>query len=230
MDLLPPMNTLHNPLEHDQSEISEEDRNPFCSTMSHMGGGMTMYMDGFHFSLSQNPDAPCINLFLPQWTLHSRVRFLIAMAGVVCLGIAVETVATLRARYVAKVKLAEGGRGESSVRVQLVMTLFHGLQACMGYILMLATMTYSIEILICTVIGLSVGFFIRLRYKTLPSSSNATNPCCDFLEDESALNESMGYERIKGGEEGEEVKPASNIFGSSAGLEKRRNTGLVSPT
>eukprot|EP00555_Chaetoceros_dichaeta_P003511 CAMPEP_0198248832 /NCGR_PEP_ID=MMETSP1447-20131203/504_1 /TAXON_ID=420782 /ORGANISM="Chaetoceros dichaeta, Strain CCMP1751" /LENGTH=225 /DNA_ID=CAMNT_0043933313 /DNA_START=34 /DNA_END=711 /DNA_ORIENTATION=+ len=199
--------------------------NPFCANMSHMGGGMTMYMDGFHFTLN-NPEAPCINLFLPHWSLHTRLRFCIAMAGVLLLGISVETISTLRARYSAKVvKLNEGGRGETSLRVQLVMTLLHGLQALMGYILMLATMTYSIEILFSTVVGLSMGFFISLRYsKTPPSSSNATNPCCDFLEDDAVINESISYERIReDDEEAKEVKPATSIFGSAAGLEKRRN-------
>jgi len=116
--------------DHQETNFSEyvevNESNPFCSTR--MGGGMTMYMDGFRFTLSGNPDAPCINLLFPQWTLHSRGRFFIAMMGVLFFGIAIEGIAMLRARYLTKVKLMEGERRESSVRVQLVMTLFHGLQ------------------------------------------------------------------------------------------------------
>jgi len=207
--------------DHQETNFSEyvevNESNPFCSTR--MGGGMTMYMDGFRFTLSGNPDAPCINLLFPQWTLHSRGRFFIAMMGVLFFGIAIEGIAMLRARYLTKVKLMEGEMRESSVRVQLVMTLFHGLQACMGYILMLATMTYSIELFTCTLLGLSVGYFISLKYKNLSSPPKATNtnPCCDFLEDELSLNDATDYERISDGNE-----PA-DTFGSSVGLEKRRN-------
>jgi len=87
------------------------------------------------------------------------------------------------------------------------------------YILMLATMTYSIELFTCTLLGLSVGYFISLKYKNLSSPPKATNtnPCCDFLEDELSLNDATDYERISDGNE-----PA-DTFGSSVGLEKRRN-------
>lgn len=184
---------------------------------------MTMYMDGFRFTLNGNPDATCINLLFPQWTLHTRGRFFLAMLAVLCFGIAIEGVAVLRTRYLTKVKLMEGERRENSVRVQLAMTLFHALQACMGYILMLATMTYSIELFACTLLGLSIGYFISLKYKTSSSSprvTSATNPCCDFLEDENP-NDATDYERISDGIE--EINPAVDTFGPSVGLEKRRN-------
>jgi len=173
---------------------------------------MTMYMDGFRLTLSQNHDAPCINLFFPQWTLNTRERFFLAMAGVLLLGVAIEGVATTRTKYLAKVGLTEGGRRESSVRVQLVMTLCHGLQACMGYLLMLVTMTYSIELFLCTVSGLSVGYFISLSYRALPSSS-ATSPCCDFSEEDSVSNGSSEYQRIRDGDD--EVTITHGTFESS---------------
>jgi hypothetical protein len=57
---------------------------PFCGggmnhhdgmTGMNMGGGMTMYMDGFRSTLASDSDTPCLNLFFPDWyvTLRSRV-------------------------------------------------------------------------------------------------------------------------------------------------------------
>jgi len=203
----------------------------FCS-MSHMGGGMNMYMDGFQFSLSQSSDAPCLNLFLPQWTLHSRLRFFTGMLGVVALGIGIEGVSSLRSKYLALAKI-ESERREISVRVQVLMTLLHGLQACIGYILMLATMTYSIELFVCAVLGLCIGNFIFRRHKTI-MSSNSSNPCCDLLEDKLALNEplvygsasneSFGCDDVK--DDREEFESSNDNFGCSV-LEKRRKKHVI---
>jgi len=214
------------------TELREEDGTyQFCSP--HMGGGMNMYMDGFHFTLSQSSDAPCLNLFLPQWTLHSRLRFFTAMLGVLALGITIEGVTALRSRYRAMAKITESERREISDRVQLLMTLLHGLQACIGYILMLATMTYSIELFLCTILGLCIGNFIFRKHRTI-MLSNSSNPCCDFLEDELALNEPLVYglesnepfgcDNIK--DEREEVESANDTFGSSV-LEKRRKKHVI---
>jgi Ctr copper transporter family len=82
--------------------------------------------------------------------------------------------------------------------------LLHGLQAFSGYILMLVTMTYSIELLLCVVLGLTLGyyiFFVRSIGSSVPAPGSspvlqreetvhllqhvATNPCCDFLQDTS---------------------------------------------
>jgi len=156
--------------------------NLFCTTMSH-GGGMAMYMDGFRFSLLTGTP-PCLNLFFSDWTLHSRGKFFRAMVLVVILGIAVEAVAAYRAKYIAMVQSDSGSGSSNKRRVKVVMTLLHGLQAFMGYILMLATMTYSLEFLICTCTGLCIGYF--LFFKDRVSFPSATNPCCDFLENEGA--------------------------------------------
>jgi len=59
----------------------------------------------------------------------------------------------------------------------------------MGYILMLATMTFSAELLIMTVTGLSIGYTIF--FQTLGDDSYLSdnthvnvNPCCNFMEEE----------------------------------------------
>lgn len=67
MDSLTPMNLQADPQAFHHSELGEDgsNSNPFCANMSHMGDGMTMYLDGFQFTLD-NPEAPGVNLFLPQ--------------------------------------------------------------------------------------------------------------------------------------------------------------------
>jgi Ctr copper transporter family len=94
-------------------------------------------------------------------------------------------------------------RHHRRVALRYTIPLLHGLQAFSGYILMLVTMTYSIELLLCVVLGLTLGyylFFVRsivIVATATPDTSLAreetvhllqhvaTNPCCDFLQDAS---------------------------------------------
>jgi len=210
-----------------QNVIATHDNPTLFCTPSHMGNGMTMYMDGFHSTLLAAPPQPhpCINLFVSQWSLHTPLRFVLAMVAVVLLGIGVEMVGVASARYRARVnkRRVEGGKvGEESLRVQVVLTLFRGLQALMGYVLMLATMTYSIELLLSAVTGLSIGFFLNLRYgktlkssTTIPTTSPTNTPCCDSTEEDSLISSATidtGYE---------------DGAGAGSGPEKRRTVGYT---
>jgi Ctr copper transporter family len=96
-------------------------------------------------------------------------------------------------------------RHHRRVALRYTLPLLHGVQAFSGYILMLVTMTYSIELLLCVVLGLTLGyylFFVRsivIAATATPDTSLAmqreetvhllqhvaTNPCCDFLQDAS---------------------------------------------
>ena len=111
-------------------------------------GGMIMYMDGFRFSLLGNNN-PCLNLYFPGWTLDTRSKFWWAMMGVVLLGIITEAVSKLRSL---------SSKRLSGFLKRLTITVLHGIQALVGYILMLATMTFSIELLVCVIVGLGLGF------------------------------------------------------------------------
>jgi Ctr copper transporter family len=116
-----------------------------------MSEGMIMYMDGFRFSLSTSEKNPCLNLYFPSWTLNTRSKFLWAMLGVVLLGIVTEGVSKLR--YTLSRRL-------TGMTKRWIMSLLHGVQALVGYILMLATMTFSVELLACVILGLGTGFAI----------------------------------------------------------------------
>lgn len=190
-----------------------------------------MYMTGFHstlFGRNDNgvPPHNCLNLYFAHWTLHSRELFVCAMVGVVVLGIMVEGVSAWRSVYMWNLRNSRstmvkgvGGYGENyGMGVRIRMSLFHGLQAFLGYILMLSTMTYSIELLLCTIIGLCIGYTIFYEYRTKAggSASSSTNPCCDFMEDAlTPLNgdnsRGFGYEPLTSiavdGEEAEDIAP-----------------------
>lgn len=59
----------------------------------------------------------------------------------------------------------------------------HAFQALLGYMLMLAMMTFSIELLFAVVLGLGVGYaiFFQDYFDVLHVTSN---PCCQFLHEE----------------------------------------------
>ena len=131
------------------------DENTFCSSSMHSHStalqagseGMIMYMDGFRFSLSGKQ--PCLNLYLPGWTLDTKAKFLWAMMGIIILGIVMEGISKLRSHLSKRL---------SGFAKRWAITLVHGVQALVGYILMLATMTFSLELLGCVILGLSLGF------------------------------------------------------------------------
>jgi len=139
---------------------------PFCNG----GGAMVMYMEGFSFSLKGNQ--PCLNLFFSAWTLDTRGKFLAAMIGIMALAVVTEGISKLR--FLLSRRL-NGAQRRWSV------TGLHGLQAFVGYVLMLATMTFSLELFLCVILGLGIGFWI---FYDDNDTHVTTNPCCNFLQDD----------------------------------------------
>lgn len=147
---------------------------------------------GFRFSLAGG--APCLNLYFPSWTLDTREKFWIAMLGIFLLSIATEGLSKTRSLLSKRLK---GGIKRWTI------TLLHGLQALVGYILMLATMTFSVELLFCVILGLGTGFAI---FYDDEDSHVTTNPCCNFIQEEfneraSALRQQHLEEEEKAREE-----------------------------
>lgn len=173
----------------------------FCKPM--MSGGMTMYMNGFSFSLlnthsNNNNPKPCLDFYFEGLTLDTRFKFFLAMVAVSSLGIAVEGVAWMKKRYISGVKKKRliGNEAEFK-RATIIFHMFQGVQALIGYILMLSAMTYSIELTMSAVVGLGLGSYIFGKHKILLSKSvdsmnnmvnvedEGENPCCnnDFEDD-----------------------------------------------
>lgn len=185
---------------------------------------MAMYMSGFRWSLLADPaEVPCLNLFLPSWTLDTRPKFVLGMFGLMMLALTTEGVSYMR--WKARKETVEAGRrrgtlrsGRSKRRASLISLGLHGLQALLGYLLMIAAMTYSIELLLSAVVGLVIGhgaFFENCFSKgeaedeiniaetvdrdvdddvAVAAVTLTTNPCCAFMADEAveAMQEEGG--------------------------------------
>ena len=158
-----------------------------------------MYMEGFKFTMAN--EEPCLNLFFADWTLNSSTKFYAAMVGCFFLAIFVEGLSALRYRIVRSVKQAHrrGDQQQSSTQgLRLVVSVFHGLQGLVGYLLMLSIMTFSVELLLSVAVGLAVGYGLFFQYEEAFGRVHVTtNPCCSFLEGEA--RETLTQE-----EEGEE--------------------------
>lgn len=153
---------------------------------------------GFRFSLRGNQS--CLNLLFPGWTLDTEAKFYIAMMGVFLLAVSVEGFSKLRHRVVRAARLnAMQGRTSKALWLRSSVTLLHGMQALLGYTLMLVTMTFSLELLMCVVAGLALGyavFFQQLACSFDTSDDEVdsvsdearhvtSNPCCEFMSEES---------------------------------------------
>ncbi|KAL3810715.1 hypothetical protein ACHAXA_009997 [Cyclostephanos tholiformis] len=146
--------------------------------------GTIMYMDGFRWALFPPPDSPpppCLNLFYPSWTLHTQARFVLAMTSVTFIGMLVEACGVWRARCLRKgrarraaervfVDVAPGSSSSSSTtssrrarapsrarRWHLLAALLHASRVWLGYLLMLAVMSYAVEFLLSAVLGVVLG-------------------------------------------------------------------------
>jgi len=174
---------------HDNHSGNTDSSGTFCS-----GSGMVMFMDGFRSGLQGGQ--PCINLYLTGWTLDNRTKYIAAMTGVFFLAIFVEWISKARQGFIEWARKDArrrrvGGRRSNARAARAILVSIHGIQASVGYILMLATMTFATELLVMTILGLSVGyawFFLpALEDEDLVSDNSRVNanPCCNFTEEES---------------------------------------------
>lgn len=172
-----------------------------------------MYMDGFKLTLANNKE-PCLNLFLPDWTLDTPAKFYAAMGGCFLLALFVEGLSAWRYRIVRSVKQSHRrDHQQSNTQIlRLVVAAFHGLQGLVGYFLMLAIMTFSVELLLSVTLGLAVGYGVFFQYEeALGRVHVTTNPCCSFLEGEARETLSQDdEEEVQGAEVLQEAAPPTN--------------------
>lgn len=164
-----------------------------------MSGGMIMYMDGFRFAMTGNQ--PCLNLYFPSWTLDTRWKFIAALICVFSLSFATEAISKFR-QNLSKRRInnnnnivAAAGREQQQHLYQarrtrqMIISGLHGVQALLGYVVMLATMTFSVEILLSVVLGLSSGYYYYFAGEIGLEGHVTTNPCCNYMQDESDEHE-----------------------------------------
>jgi Ctr copper transporter family len=161
-----------------------EDQQPFCRGMP-----MTMFMDGFHWSLwrrshnntssSALPAAAdmvhkpprCLVYFVSSWELSEEGKFKGAMVFSFLMGLLMEGLSAMRAAV-----SRHGEKSHSSAKRKrnlhhVLMTLIYALQGLLGYLLMFLTMAYSVELVLSTVLGLVVGNLCLIRYEYPKASS-----------------------------------------------------------
>ena len=127
--------------------------NNFCS-----GSGMAMYMNGFASAFGKNT---CLALYINAFTLDTAVKFIVAMFGVLALGILAEALVAVRR-----------SRAEKGIAGRLEASLGYGLQLALGYFLMLAAMTYAVELFISAIAGVAIG------HALFRTDRAAAPPCC----------------------------------------------------
>eukprot|EP00931_Biecheleriopsis_adriatica_P120125 TRINITY_DN95260_c0_g1_i1.p1 TRINITY_DN95260_c0_g1~~TRINITY_DN95260_c0_g1_i1.p1 ORF type:complete len:806 (+),score=162.39 TRINITY_DN95260_c0_g1_i1:355-2418(+) len=133
-----------------------------------------MHMSGFEVA---RQSVPCIIFFFQGLELTSAWKFVLAMLATILLGILVEFMVAAR-RWSApgpskrgtlfKWKLSRRGTKAWSL-------LLYAVTRALGYLVMLVTMTYSVELFLSVIVGLTAGHAI-FNLET-PADSDAT-PCC----------------------------------------------------
>jgi len=109
--------------------------------------GMSMYMEGFTSGFASDDSQGCLTFYFPGLELDALWKFILANLCIIGLGILSEFLLNYRR------KLA---RASMPIRPWQENALF-GASVTVGYIIMLATMTYSYELFASVVIGLVIG-------------------------------------------------------------------------
>jgi Ctr copper transporter family len=133
-------------------------------------------MDGFQWTFKRQ--SSCLNFYFPSWTLDSQTKFILAMVCVILMGVFTEAIGRFRHDINKKARRITSTRQLN--RLWYLQTCLQGINAFMAYVLMLATMTYSLEILGCVILGLMIGYFVFGG----DLYNHAGSVCCQFLEDE----------------------------------------------
>ena len=144
---------------------------PFCQGMY-----MTMFMDGFHWSMFlRRPPAPqCLNYFVQSWRLDNASQFQGAMLFTFLLAILVEGLSSARSVLVRRSNIPNNTRAAYQHQHALL-TAIYALQTLLGYILMLVTMSFSVELFLSVVVGLMVGNLLFIRYNSSTTNTGNNN-------------------------------------------------------
>jgi hypothetical protein len=138
------------------------------------------YMDGFRWALKGGQ--PCINLYFASWQLNVAYKMILAMIGILLLAVGTEAISKYRHTLSTRAKTTPA-HSRAAQTLRTTQMGLHGLQALTGYILMLATMTFALELLCSVILGLVIGYAV---FGGDQYSHVTTNPCCAFLEEEAS--------------------------------------------
>lgn len=129
-------------------EVPSEDK--FCHGMS-----MVMAMGGFQWSLGTHDTKPdCLNYFVPAWKLDDGGKFTGAMVYSFLLGMMTEAITNFQIWL-------RPFLGTGRLR-RFTMPLLYAIQQWLGYISMMVTMMYSVELFGSLLLGLVLGRLLFL--------------------------------------------------------------------
>jgi hypothetical protein len=168
----------------DGGDTSADDE-PFCRGMP-----MTMFMDGFHWSLwwrSHNTTTTattttttakpphCLVYFVSSWELSDEGKFKGAMVFSFLMGLLMEGLSAMRAAVSRQGEKHHHHTSSNTNRQRrlhhFLMTFIYAIQALLGYLLMFLAMAYSMELVLSTILGLVVGNLCLIRYEYPKASS-----------------------------------------------------------
>jgi hypothetical protein len=127
---------------------------PFCRGMP-----MTMFMDGFHWSLDNSNSQhqpPCLNYLIESWLLDQGTKFRGAMLFTFLLAFFTEGLSAIRGCILRRVP-------KRTILRAILLSIVYGLQTLMGYMIMFVAMMYSVELFFSVAVGLAFGNAIFLR-------------------------------------------------------------------
>ena len=178
----------HNHDDDDDHHDNNNTNRKFCS-----GSFMTMFMDGFHWSIlprlsssythhssdhnstadnSSTPPPPCLAYYVRTWKLDENGKFRGAMLFSFLLALLTEGLSRGRFTLIRFLHRRHGAKQR-----KLFLTVVYALQQWLGTMIMLISMMYSIEMLLSVVAGLMVGNFLFMReYDNNPPRAATMGP------------------------------------------------------
>jgi hypothetical protein len=170
--------------------ISNETSDEYC-----YGSGTSMYMDGFTSVVTEKDGSTaCLNLLFTDWTLDSETKYVVACVGVFFLAVLTEALTLIRSLVT---KAAKHSALPSLVSL-IGLSFLYGAQTMLGYMLMLAAMTYSVEIFACMIAGLTVGYALfNFSFKKPKAAGSCHDTAGDANPEEA--NEEVGGNSLLAG-------------------------------
>ena len=156
----------------------------FCNTDM----PMSMYDDGFHFTLA--PDSSnnsCLVFLSKNYVLDTQSKFVMSMAFMFLLGVLSNFVLHYTSKVVKNITANNNNNNVCTIEFRLfILQIANGV---ITYILMLMIMTYSIEMLVSIALGEATGgLLLLIHYESKYKSANSRNVLSSSVESEYLLD------------------------------------------
>lgn len=181
----------------DAESTPDPDINLFC------GPGKTdMHMMGFKSILFNNGEKEeCVMLFHEVFTLDSEWKFVLGVFSTLLFGVFTEWLVSVRRKMDTDLRTLRG----KLVKV----SLFAG-NMCVGYLIMLITMIYSLELFLAVVLGLAIGHFL---FNSKAPVGESVTACCAGRNNPAALRQTLfALEEAREGGLGRSGAQGSNLI------------------